>query len=364
MPTTSLLGHDAIRAGDGQDSGSHRLSGISSRHFLKLVEDQGRVGFWSIDFEIGQINGTVGLFRLLGLQPFTPLGFTDMIRMIHPADRGANDDMMAVIRSGQAIEREFRIIRPDRTLRWLQNKAEVLVDPDGVPQRALGMMTDVTDQHEARIIAGEGWHSYQRLISAIAAVKWRILPDGKILSLLRWEELTGQPLAAADNWGWLEAVHPDDRDGVITLWAECTRTGHPYSVDLRIRCVDGSFRRYLMRGAPLCEPGGTVREWIGVLIETAPLPSTVGSSPDAVKTLDGAHIRAARALLDWSVEDLSLKANVSVSTIRRLEHGTGNRTRLPHVEAIRNSLQGGGVRFGLGPDAEISVSLGNRPDGQ
>ena len=104
-----------------------------------------------------------------------------------------------------------------------------------------------------------------------------------------------------------------------------------------------------MRGAPLREPDGTVREWIGVVIETAPLPSTVGSSTDAVKTLDGAHIRAGRALLDWSVEDLSLRASVSVLTIRRLEHGTRNRTRLPHVEAIRNSLQGGGVRFGLGP---------------
>ncbi|PYE24015.1 PAS domain-containing protein [Rhizobium sp. PP-CC-3A-592] len=363
MPTTSLLGDDATGAAFGQETRGHRLSGISSRHFLKLLEDQGRVGFWSIDFDIGQINGSVGLFRLLGLLPFTRLEFADVIRMIHPADRGANADMMAIIRSGQAIEREFRIIRPDKTLRWIQNRAEALVDPDGVPTRALGMLTDVTEQHEARILAGEGWQSYQRLISAIAEVKWRILPNGKILSLLRWEDLTGQTLEAADNWGWLEAIHPDERDGIRALWAECTRTGQPYSIDLRIRCLAGGFRRYLMRGAPLCNADGSVREWIGVLIETAPLTSTVSAPPvDAVKALDGAHIRAARALLDWNVEDLSLKAGVSVSTIRRLEHGTGNRTRLPHVEAIRNALQEGGVRFGLGKDAEIAVSLCHRPD--
>ncbi len=114
-----------------------------------------------------------------------------------------------------------------------------------------------------------------------------------------------------------------------------------------------------MRGAPLCNADGAVREWIGVLIETAPLPSAA-SRLAAIQALDGAHIRAARALLDWSVEDLSAKAGVSVSTIRRLEHGTGNRTRLPPVEALREALQTGGVRVGLGSRGEIAVSLGRR----
>lgn len=356
MPTTSLLGCDSTSHTNGNELHSHRISGISSRHFLKLLEDQGRVGFWSVVFETGHINGSVGLYRLLGLPPFTRLEFADVVKMMHPADRVLNSDMLAVIRSGQAIEREFRIIRHDKTLRWIQNKAEVLVDTDGAPIRALGVMNDVTEHREARKIVEEGWLSYQSLISAIAAVKWRMLPDGKITSLLNWEKLSGQSSARADNWGWLEAVHPDEREAARSLWSECTLTSRPYAIDLRIRCVDGIFRRYLVRGAPICNSDGTVREWIGVLIETAALNSAV---PDPlfgiVEALDVAHIRAARALLDWTVEDLSAKAAVSVSTLRRLERGAGKRTRL--MEAICRALEHAGIRFGIGLNAEITLSL-------
>ncbi|WP_312807400.1 PAS domain-containing protein [Agrobacterium cavarae] len=358
MPTTSLLGGDATSQTNGDEWHSHRRSGISSRHFLKLLEDQGRVGFWSVDFETGHINGSVGLYRLLGLPPFTTLEFADLVKMMHPGDRVLNSDMLAVMRSGQAIEREFRIIRHDKTLRWIQNKAEILVDAEGNPTRALGLMNDITELHEARMIVEEGWQSYQSLISAIAAVKWRMLPDGKITSLLNWEKLSGQTLAEADNWGWLEVVHPDEREAARSLWSVCTLASRPYAIDLRILCVDGIFRKYLARGAPIRNSDGSVREWIGVLIETA-APNSTEADPvfGTIEAVDIAYIRAARALLDWSIEDLSAKAAVSVSTIRRLELGAGKRARLLHMEAIRKALEQGGIRFGHGLNAEITISL-------
>ncbi|RWX81298.1 helix-turn-helix domain-containing protein [Neorhizobium lilium] len=359
MPTTSLLGCYLTEPtnGDGLD-GLHRISGISSRHFLKLVEDRGQIGFWSLDFETGHITGSVGLYRVLGLLPSTTLDFTALVNMMHPGDRIFNADMLAVIQSGQAIEREFRIIRHDKTLRWIQNKAEVLVDAQGVPTRALGLMVDVTQKHEARTTVEEGWQSYQGLISAIAAVKWRMLPNGKITSLLNWEKLSGQTLAEADNWGWLQAIHPDEREAARSLWAKCAVANRPYAIDLRIRCVSGNYQRYLVRGAPLYNLDGTVREWIGVLIETAALSSAEANLLlGDVGALDVAHIRAARALLDWSIEDLAVKAEISISTIRRLERGTGNKTRLHHMEAIRKALEQGGVRFGHGLNAERTISL-------
>ncbi|NTB87645.1 PAS domain-containing protein [Agrobacterium tumefaciens] len=360
MPTTSLLGFDSTSQTNGDVLHRQRMSGISSRHFLKLLEDQGRVGFWSVDFETGYINGSVGLYRLLGLPPFTTLDFADLIKMMHPEDRVFNSDMLVVIRSGQPIERDFRIIRRDKTLRWIENKAEVLVDTDGVPTRALGLMTDVTEHHEARMVVEQGWQSYQSLISAIAAVKLRMLPDGRITSLLNWEELSGQTSAEADNWGWLEAIHPDEREAARSLWSECALTGRSYAIDVRIRCADRLFRRYLVRGAPICNPDGTVREWIGVLIETAAANSS-GSDPllVTIEALDIVHIRAARALLNWSIEDLSVNAHVSISTIQRLERGVKGKTRLHHMEAILKALERGGVRFGRGLNAEITVGLAN-----
>lgn len=127
-------------------------------------------------------------------------------------------------------------------------------------------MVDVTQQHEARTTVEEGWQTYQSLISAIAAVKWRMLPNGKIISLLNWEKLSGQTLAEADNWGWLQATHPNERQATRSLWAECEVASRHYAIDLRILCVGGNYQRYLVRGTPLYNSDGTVREWIGVFI--------------------------------------------------------------------------------------------------
>jgi len=56
------------------------------------------------------------------------------------------------------------------------------------------------------------------------------------------------------------------------------------------------------------------------------------------------QIRAARAMLDWSRQDLADRALVSVSTVRRLELGIGD-YRVSSVEQIQKVLEDAGVEF-------------------
>jgi transcriptional regulator with XRE-family HTH domain len=59
--------------------------------------------------------------------------------------------------------------------------------------------------------------------------------------------------------------------------------------------------------------------------------------------------RAARAWLNWSQEDLAVKAEVSLSTVRDFEKG--KRVPIRHnLAAIRFALEGGGVRFEFNSD--------------
>ncbi len=58
----------------------------------------------------------------------------------------------------------------------------------------------------------------------------------------------------------------------------------------------------------------------------------------------GAQIRAGRALVGWSADDLAEKARVGVATVRRAE--TGQRATTPaNLDAIRRALQAAGVEF-------------------
>ncbi|PPQ39424.1 Helix-turn-helix domain-containing protein [Rhodoblastus acidophilus] len=62
--------------------------------------------------------------------------------------------------------------------------------------------------------------------------------------------------------------------------------------------------------------------------------------------IHGAQIRAARALVRWSVEELAKRASVGVMTIRRAEAGDGVPSMLPNnMAAIRAALEAAGVEF-------------------
>ncbi|RYJ02940.1 MAG: PAS domain S-box protein [Acetobacteraceae bacterium] len=66
------------------------------------------------------------------------------------------------------------------------------------------------------------------------------------------------------GWGWLDAVHPEDRAMVRESWARAAATGRPYEVEYRLRGPRGECRWTAARAAPLRDANGTIREWLGV----------------------------------------------------------------------------------------------------
>jgi len=72
----------------------------------------------------------------------------------------------------------------------------------------------------------------------------------------------------------------------------------------------------------------------------------------------GEQIRAARAMLKWTADDLAKKSDIGVATIRRLEVMNGipsGQTRI--LESIQKTLEQGGVEFIGTPDNQPGVRL-------
>jgi transcriptional regulator with XRE-family HTH domain len=63
-------------------------------------------------------------------------------------------------------------------------------------------------------------------------------------------------------------------------------------------------------------------------------------------SITGSQIRAARALLRWSAEDLAKAARIGIATVRRAESEDGEpSTTVANLQAIRSALELGGVQF-------------------
>ncbi|TIQ46383.1 MAG: helix-turn-helix domain-containing protein [Mesorhizobium sp.] len=77
-----------------------------------------------------------------------------------------------------------------------------------------------------------------------------------------------------------------------------------------------------------------------------------------MKEITGAQIRAARALVRWSAEDLAVAASVGVATVRRAEAEDGvPPTTVANRKAIRGALETAGIEFipenGRGPGVRL-----------
>lgn len=84
-----------------------------------------------------------------------------------------------------------------------------------------------------------------------------------------------------------------------------------------------------------------------------------------MKEITGVQIRAARALLRWSAQDLAQKAGVGVATVRRAEaEDELPNTTAANLRTIGEALRNGGVEFipenGGGPGVRLAKPLGKR----
>jgi PAS domain S-box-containing protein len=120
-------------------------------------------------------------------------------------------------------------------------------------------------ERTAELAASES--RYRALVEAMASVVWRADAAGLVEDMPEWRALTGQTVAEVRGWGWLDALHPDDRGPTRDAWLRALGDGTVCETEYRIRTRDGAWRWYAVRGVPVRGADGTAREWVGVCID-------------------------------------------------------------------------------------------------
>jgi PAS domain S-box-containing protein len=105
---------------------------------------------------------------------------------------------------------------------------------------------------------------YRSLTLASASIVWITDPDGTMVSdLPSWEAYTGQDRRTYEGWGWIAAVHPDDRPATMAGWRRALDRKETYYAEYRLLRGDGQYRRMTARGVPVLNAQGELVEWVG-----------------------------------------------------------------------------------------------------
>jgi PAS domain S-box-containing protein len=132
-----------------------------SQQRLEAAQDLANVGDWELDIITGRTTWSRQLFRIFGLNPDNEPTPTKTLpssafvlrdqywEFIHPEDRDRVElAMQTAIRSGEAYELEYRIIRPDQDIRYLLVRGQPTVSLYGQVVRLFGTALDITHQKQ------------------------------------------------------------------------------------------------------------------------------------------------------------------------------------------------------------------------
>ncbi len=146
--------------------------------------------------------------------------------------------------------------------------SNVLVEPMFDNEHNIeGIMTftvDVTEHVLARKQVEESAEKMGIMFEAIPQMAWQAQPDGTITYFNnKWYEFTGSNFTEL-QYGWVNYLHPDDREFTNTSWNHSLTTGDTYELEYRwLRASDNTYRWMLGRAKPVKNTNGDIILWVG-----------------------------------------------------------------------------------------------------
>ncbi|MBW4495143.1 MAG: PAS domain S-box protein [Oscillatoria princeps RMCB-10] len=193
---------------------------------------------------------------------------------------------------------EELVTAPEMTRTYLSTKSPWR-DSEGNIIGLIGIARDISERKQQEEALRRSEARYRSLVVASSQIVWLNNAEGLAVDMPEWGAYTGQSKEELAGWGWLNAIHPDDRQRTANAWSLAVATKSLYETECRIRSKNGHYRYFYIRGVPVLAEDGSIREWVGVCTdihdrklaesEQQKLIALVESSSDfiALATLEG-----------------------------------------------------------------------------
>ena len=159
---------------------------------------------------------------------------------------------------------EKQYLRRDGSRVWLMFAGAILSDGT-----AIEYCIHVGERRNAETQLRDSEARFRAATDVLPEMLWQVDPQGQPLWHNRqWTEFTGQTVEQAREGGWLEMIHPDDREETRHTFNECMRTGEPWRREHRVRRTsDGEYRWFLVQALPQRDEAGNILSWFGSLTD-------------------------------------------------------------------------------------------------
>ncbi|NOY22429.1 MAG: PAS domain S-box protein [Acidobacteria bacterium] len=154
----------------------------SSKYQLSRMQSVGGFGTWEWVINDNKLQWSRGVYDIFGVDAshFKPT-YGGFLSMIHPDDRQTVEENVSAALQGRSYMVCHRVIRPDGSLRVVQEQADVIQDEDGTAISMIGSVQDITELQETGQALAEMKTRYEALYYRSAFGIFAHDLDGRIL---------------------------------------------------------------------------------------------------------------------------------------------------------------------------------------
>ncbi|HUF82214.1 MAG TPA: PAS domain S-box protein [Burkholderiales bacterium] len=132
----------------------------------------------------------------------------------------------------------------------------------------LGLFLDISQHKRTEDALRQSEERFRSLANSVPAFVWTATPEGEVNYVNdQWYAYFGLDREQTAGYGWLDAIHPGDRQRCMAAYRDALQNGSSYRIEVRKRRADGQYRWFLLRAEPMRDALGCITGWFGTSID-------------------------------------------------------------------------------------------------
>jgi PAS domain S-box-containing protein len=212
-----------------------------SEFYLAEAQRLAHIGSWSFTADGTREYWSAEWFNILGLDPAQGVPpIPEYLKSVHPDDREfVKSEIERMITKGEGCDAKYRIIHPQRGVRWIRGVGTPIFE-NGVVTRFAGTSLDITEEEKLtqELNRSQAYLAEAQSLSHTGSFGW-VVSTGEIF----WSQETFRffeydPATKPTVELVLQRTHPEDKDFVRQVIDRSAREGNDFDLEHRLLMPD------------------------------------------------------------------------------------------------------------------------------
>lgn len=231
---------------------------------LNVVIAASELGTWELNLKTNEFNYSEKFLEIFGIEKGRSIKHNEVVTYFLAEDLVIRKNALKAAYETGLLQYSARIMWSDKSIHWIENRGKVFYGENNTPLKIIGTTRNITTEKNYQQTLEEREQKFRLLADSMPQFVWTGDPMGNLnyfnQSVYNYSGLSELEV---EEKGWLEIVHPDDREENIKTWLHAVNTGTNFIFEHRFKRADGQYRWQLSRAIPQKDKEGNISMWVG-----------------------------------------------------------------------------------------------------